>query len=49
MSEIEKLRAELAAHIENEGKECPLCVKDREIEILKEQLEVNFLEWDYDR
>ena len=35
---IEELKAELAAHLENEGDECPLCVCEAESQRLREAL-----------
>ena len=34
-TEIECLQARLAAHVENEGDECPLCVAEARVEFLE--------------
>ena len=35
VTEIDRLQARLAAHVENEGDECPLCVAEARVEFLE--------------
>ena len=43
--ETETLKAELRAHRENEGDECPLCVLEKENDVLKELLIQREMVW----